>query len=136
MPIAEPRQHSPAARLPWPVGLLLGVWPLVVCWLSISLMSAFLRYHDMGVNTRANDGFLIYFVAPPLVLALYGLAGVANRLRRRLRWATAFSVMASLLLVLAGGALACWLHALSLADYPSDQARGLMPLLNFWWSGR
>ena len=58
--------------LPWPVA-----------WLSLSLMSMHAKYYGMGINMAANNGELLFLVAPVLLISLYATAAASLLLANR-----------------------------------------------------
>ena len=64
--------------------VLYFLFPLPVALLSLSLTSMYLAYYDMGINASANNGFLLFIVAPILLTVLYITAGTSLFLANRL----------------------------------------------------
>lgn len=104
---------------------LYSLVPPAVCWFTLHLMDAYLRYYDIGINPGANRGFLITIVAPALLAALYAAACLGPAIGRRccrsqrLGMAMGLSAMG----LIAVGAFAFMLHGLH--DYPTEQPQSI-----------
>ena len=60
------------------------LFPLPVIWLSLSLVSSYWAYYDIGINASANSLGLFFIVAPSLIFATYTTAVIVFLITRAL----------------------------------------------------
>ena len=107
--------------LPWPVA-----------WLSLSLMSMHAKYHGMGINMAANNGELLFLVAPVMLISLYATAAanllLANRYTNS-RW-LGFYVGSALMLSLGIGIFLA--QARFSPNYSIDPPKSMASFLDYY----
>jgi len=106
--------------------------PIPVAWLSLSLMSMYLRYYDIGINSAANNVFLIFFVAPALLIGLYITAITCLYLANRLVKPKWLGVLLCYLLVFLVGIGSFALEVRSVSDYPTDEPQQIGVFLKYY----
>lgn len=106
--------------------------PIPVAWLSLHLMSLYSIYYDIGINAVANNGFLIYIVAPILLISLY-IASVIflylTKRRVKSRWQRAILCC---LLVIFVGLSSFAIKVRTVSDYPTEEPQNMSMFLNFY----
>lgn len=107
------------------------LFPLPVAWLALSLMSQHMKYHDIGVNSGANNGFLMFFLAPPLLLLLYAVAGLADAVMARGRQPLRRRLLVGGLLTLLTGTAAFVAELQYYSGYPSDKPKDVAAFLSY-----
>ncbi|NOS89129.1 MAG: hypothetical protein HOP34_11440 [Methylococcaceae bacterium] len=108
--------------------------PLPIALLSLSLMSLYMEYYDIGVSMTANNGFLVYFVAPALLISLYITATASLYLGRKIfnfRWLGI--VLGSALMFMVGMG-AFLINVQSNLDYPTEKPQTMTVFLNYYVS--
>lgn len=99
--------------------------PLFVTWLSLSLMSMYMKYYDIGVNPSANNGFLIFFVAPALLTILYITAIINLYISKRFfksQWA---GILFGSILIFMVGIGAFIIQTQYYEDYPTEKPQNM-----------
>lgn len=112
--------------------VLYFLFPLPVAWLSLSLMSMYLKYYDMGINAGANNGFLVFFVAPALLTALYIIAVVSIYLANRFLKSQWLGIIFGSLLVLILGVGSFIAQVQSSLDYPTEKSKNMTAFLKYY----
>ncbi len=108
------------------------VLPLPVAFFSLSLMSMHMKYYDIGVNAAANNGFLLYFVLPALLMVLYGIAIITQYLAGRFLKSQGLGLFIGILLILVTGIGSFIVHDRWYADYPTEIPRNMMLFLQYY----
>ncbi len=99
--------------------------PLPVTWFAINLMGSYMKYYDIGVNVSANHGFLMFFVAPALLVSLLVIAAISLYLLQRLLKSPWWALLLGSILVVSGGSGAFIVQARSNLDYPSERPQDI-----------
>ncbi len=106
--------------------------PFLMTWLSISLTSMYLAYYDMGFMGANNLG-LVLFVAPLLLLVMFGIIAGIARIAAYWRWSRWFAMLLGTFLMFAVG-IAAFLQQISdLADYPTLEPQGMTVFLKYYF---
>lgn len=112
--------------------VLYFLFPFFVAWLSLSLTSMYMAYYDIGINASANTGFLIWIVAPVLLIALFITATVSLYLARRFQRSTWFGIVLGIGLVFIVGIGAFLIQAWACFDYPTEKPQHIPTFLNYY----
>ncbi len=95
-------------------------------------MSLHLKYHDLGVNMGANNGFLLFFVAPILMVYFYLIVFLGLYLSRRLFSGKLRQTLTAIFLVLAASLFACFSKMkLDLKNAYTDRPPGLSHFIEY-----
>ncbi len=114
------------------ITVLYFLFPLWVTWLSLSLTSMYMAYYDIGINAVAANGFLLWIVAPILLIALFVTAVVSWYLGRRFQRAPWFGILLGMGLVFMVGMGAFLLQVKSYSDYPTQKQQDMSVFLNYY----
>lgn len=108
------------------------LFPFPVVLFSLSLMSMYLKYYDIGVNMSANNGFLAFFVAPILLIALYITAISSLYLMNRYfksQWRGILLGSALMIIVGIGSFL---IEVQFDSDYPTEKPKNMTLFLKYY----
>lgn len=106
--------------------------PFPVTWLSLSLMSMYMKYYDIGVNSAANNGFLVFFVAPVLLIALFITAAISNYLVNRFYKYQWLGILFGSVLVFIVGIGVFIIQAWFYLDYPTENPQNMTLFLKYY----
>ncbi len=109
------------------------VFPLIVTWISLSLMSIHLEYYDIGVNMTANSFYLLLVVFPALLLTLYIIAAVNIFLTKRFFKSEWLRLCIGVILVILAGIGAFAIHDHNLANYPTEKPKNMVLFLEYYF---
>lgn len=106
--------------------------PGATALLVLSLISQHMAYYGLGVNPGANNGYLMYFVAPPLLAGLYAASALARWLLQRWLGRPMLARCGAGLCVVVLG-LGCFaLHDGRTADEPLERPHDTVQFLRFY----
>ena len=108
------------------------LFPFFVAWLSLSLTSMYMAYYDIGINASANNGFLLWIVAPLLLIILFITATVSLYLARRFQRSTWFGIALGVGLVFVVGIGAFLIQAWTCFDYQTEKTQHISTFLNYY----
>ena len=112
--------------------ILYFLMPIALSWLSISLMSMHMAYYDIGINASANNGFLMFFVFPVLLIIQYAIAIVAPYIAGRFLKSRRTGFVAGGLLLLCTVAGSFVMHLHKYADYPTQIPKDTVSFLKYY----
>lgn len=112
--------------------VLYFLFPLPVAWLSLSLMSMYMKYYDIGVNSGANNGFLVFIVGPVLLIVLFITAATSLYLANRFLKSLWLGILFGSLLVFIIGIGAFIIQAQSYSDYPTEKPQNMTLFLKYY----
>jgi DMSO/TMAO reductase YedYZ heme-binding membrane subunit len=111
--------------------ILYFIVPFAVTWFSLSLTSMYMSYYDIGVNSGANNGFLLFFLGPVLLIVLFITAVTSTYFANRFftsRWPGI--LLGSFLMLLIGGG-SFFLQVRYTADYPTETEQDMTLFFGF-----
>jgi hypothetical protein len=112
--------------------ILYFLLPFPVALLSLSLMSMYMRYYDIGVNMSANNGFLVFFLAPALLVILYVTAATSLYLANRLFNFQWLGILLGSALMLVVGIGSFLIEVRSVLDYPTEKPKNMVGFLQYY----
>lgn len=112
--------------------VLYFLFPFFAAWLSLSLTSMYMAYYDIGINASANNGFLVWIVAPVLLIVLFITAVVSLYLVRRFLRSTWFGIVLGIGLVFIVGIGAFLIQACAYFDYPTEKPQHMSTFFNYY----
>lgn len=92
-----------------------------------------MNYYDIGVNSGTNNFYLIISVAPPLLLALYGIALSIYFLANYLKKSQYRAMALGGLLTIVCGFFAFFLNIQSIKDYPTEKPQDITLFLKYYF---
>ena len=99
--------------------------PFPIAMLSLSLMSMYMKYYDIGINMTANNGFLYFFVAPVLLIILYITATATLYLVNRFFKSQWLGIVLGSVLMFMVGIGSFILEVQSNVDYPTEEPQNM-----------
>lgn len=124
-------------RPAWPFSMcrvLCFLLPIPVAWLSLSLMSMYMNYYNMGVNSGANNGFLVLFVAPVLLTVLYITAATSLYIANRCFKSQWLGVLLGSLLIFMVAIGSFIIGVQFSLDYPTEEPQNMSLFLKYYIS--
>jgi hypothetical protein len=106
--------------------------PVWVTLLSINLTSMYLAYYDIGFAGANNLG-LILFIAPLLLLVMFGIIIGITRIAAYWGWPQWVGMILGTLLVLTVGIAAFLKQITDLADYPTWETQNMTTFLKHYF---
>ena len=126
------RPAKPASVLLAVCKILYFLLPMLVVWLSVSLMSMHMKYHDIGINPGANNGFLLLIVTPVLSIILYIAAAASLRLSDTIFISPWAGIVVGSAVVVGLGLAAFLLKVMLDLDDAGGQAGSLVQFLDYY----
>ncbi len=108
--------------------------PIPVACLSLSLISMYMAYYDIGVNPGANNMFLVFFIAPVLLAVLYITAAISLYIANRFFKSQWLGVLFGSLLIIMVGIGSFIIEVQSLLDYPTEEPQNVSQFLKYYLS--
>ena len=112
--------------------VLYFLFPIPVAWLSLSLMSIYMKYYDIGVNSGANNGFLVFIVGPVLLIVLFITAAISLYLANRFHKSLWLGILIGSVLVFIIGIGAFIIQTQSYSDYPTEKPQNMSLFLKYY----
>lgn len=109
--------------------MLYYIFPGLMTWLTIHVLSAYLRHYDIGVNAAGSDGFLIFFIAPALFIFLYGVAWLTLFIFKFFKKKDALAMTLGGVHCVLFSMLAFFLYLQTVKDYPTEKPQEPMLFL-------
>lgn len=106
--------------------------PLPVAWWSVSLMSMYMKYYDIGVNQGANNGFLLFFIAPVLLAIFYIISTLSIYTVKRVNKSQWLGMACGSAMVFVVGIIAFVVFAHSNLDYPTEKPQDIILFLKYY----
>lgn len=113
--------------------ILYFMLPLLVGWLALSLMSKYMKFYDIGVNAGANNGFLMFFIAPLLLVGLYSIATLCIFIGNYLKASPYKTMCIGSFFILLFGLSAFFFYAQSKSEYPTEQPQNMVVFLKSYF---
>lgn len=114
--------------------ILYFLLPFPVALLSLSLMSMYMKYYDIGVNMAANNSFLVFFVAPVLLIVLYITAATSLYLMNRYFKSQWLGILLGSALMFIVGIGSFLIEVQSDLDYPTEKPKNMTLFLKYYVS--
>lgn len=108
--------------------------PFPVALLSLSLISMYMKYYDIGVNMAANNSFLLIFVAPLLLIVLYITAATSLYLGSRWFKSQWLGILLGSVLMFIVGVASFLIEVQSDLDYPTEKPQNMTLFLKYYVS--
>ncbi len=113
--------------------ILYFMLPLLVSWLALSLMSKYMKFYDIGVNAGANNGFLMFFIAPLLLVGLYIIATLCIFIGKYVKASQYISMAIGGFLIIVCGLAAFFFYAQAKSEYPTEQPQNMAVFLKSYF---
>jgi hypothetical protein len=91
-----------------------------------------MKYYDIGVNSGANNGFLIFFVGPALLIVLFIASTISLYLANRFLKYQWLAIIFGGVLILIIGIGSFIILAQSYSDYPTEKPQNMTLFLKYY----
>ncbi len=91
-----------------------------------------MKYYDIGVNSGANNGFLVFIAGPVLLIVLFVAATISLYLANRFHKSLWLGMLFGSVLVFIIGIGAFIIQAQSYSDYPTEKPQNMTLFLKYY----